>query len=314
MESAEPEILDLQAELDEKWKDKEEEKMMTKWRLIKLKIKIVKIKILRVEKIEDKLEMPNGDKFNNSLLNGKDHNGSFITVENGEMPWFSILPPEPTELKIPIFPPPASPGYERCESPAPLILTQDEAAQLEYLKVHGLPQPGEAKPVLEDLRYGWWRITDVDTFQELLEHLHSRGVREKELKRTTWATMESFLAVTGKIYVDPGNTSATDLHTEGEDESQVPRPDDPGEWSESTALRVDAQLLEQVEALEDKVANASMQVKGWKLPPRSGSEEADEIEKLNEMEKVTAVEQARQRLLSLEAAIERRYLKPPLGV
>ncbi|XP_044588577.1 bromodomain adjacent to zinc finger domain protein 2B isoform X9 [Cotesia glomerata] len=396
MESAEPEILDLQAELDEKWKDKEEEKNDDKMEVDKIEDKdcedkniksgeneVKKEDDVKIEAMEnsdaevkneksevkneddktivseeikqeivedikeekdkmedqeisklikqDKLEMPNGDKFNNSLLNGKDHNGSFITVENGEMPWFSILPretcdkpgpstkqifgiAEPTELKIPIFPPPASPGYERCESPAPLILTQDEAAQLEYLKVHGLPQPGEAKPVLEDLRYGWWRITDVDTFQELLEHLHSRGVREKELKRTTWATMESFLAVTGKIYVDPGNTSATDLHTEGEDESQVPRPDDPGEWSESTALRVDAQLLEQVEALEDKVANASMQVKGWKLPPRSGSEEADEIEKLNEMEKVTAVEQARQRLLSLEAAIERRYLKPPLGV
>jgi len=108
--------------------------------------------------------------------------------------------------------------------------------------------------------------------------------------------MESFLAVTGKINVDPGNISATELQ------------------SEQVALRVDAQLLEQVEALEDKVANASMQVKGWKLPPRAGTEEAEEIEKLNEMEKISAVEQARQRLLSLEAAIERRYLKPPLGV
>ncbi|XP_014299019.1 bromodomain adjacent to zinc finger domain protein 2B isoform X7 [Microplitis demolitor] len=412
MESAEPEILDLQAELDEKWKDKEitEEVKMeidekpddksdnTEDKNIKSESNEIKTEIddnVKVEPMENSIDaskndddanddtkmnlseeikqetevieidskaevkskvenvdqevsksvgvkqadnkiietMANGDKYNNinHLLNGKDHNGSFITVENGEMPWFSILPretcdtpgpstkqifgiAEPTELKIPIFPPPVSPGYERCESPAPLILTQDEATQLEYLKVNGLPQPGEAKPVPKDLRYGWWRITDVDTFQELLEHLHSRGVREKELKRTTWATMESFLAVTGKIHVDPGNISATDLHIEGEDETEVPRPDDPNDWSETTALRVDAQLLEQVEALEDKVANASMQVKGWKLPPRSGSEEAEEIDKLNEMEKVTAVEQARQRLLSLEAAIERRYLKPPLGV
>ncbi|XP_057335182.1 bromodomain adjacent to zinc finger domain protein 2B-like isoform X9 [Microplitis mediator] len=418
MESAEPEILDLQAELDEKWKDKEitedvkmeiddkphdktddnedkniksetneikteiddnfkaepmensidgsknvevknnddtndDTKMNISSEEIKQETEVIEIdskaevkskvehvdqeisKSVGIKQADNKIieTMANGDKYNNinHLLNGKDHNGSFITVENGEMPWFSILPretcdtpgpstkqifgiAEPTELKIPIFPPPASPGYERCESPAPLILTQDEATQLEYLKVNGLPQPGEAKPVPKDLRYGWWRITDVDTFQELLEHLHSRGVREKELKRTTWATMESFLAVTGKINVDPGNISATDLHIEGEDETEVPRPDNPNDWSETTALRVDAQLLEQVEALEDKVANASMQVKGWKLPPRSGSEEAEEIDKLNEMEKVTAVEQARQRLLSLEAAIERRYLKPPLGV
>ncbi|XP_011058796.1 PREDICTED: bromodomain adjacent to zinc finger domain protein 2B isoform X7 [Acromyrmex echinatior] len=296
-----------------------------------------------VKMMEDKIveTIPNGDKFNhvNNLHNGKELNGSFISImsiisdnSNAEPNWFSILPretcdtpgpstkqifgiAEPTELRIPVFPPPASPSYDRCDSPAPLILTQDEAAQLEYLKVHGLPPPGEAKPVSKDLRYGWWRITDVDTFQELLEHLHSRGVREKELKRTTWATMESFLAVTGKINVDPGNVSATELQAEPDDpNTPIPKPDNPNNWGEQVALRVDAQLLEQVEALEDKVANASMQVKGWKLPPRAGTEEAEEIEKLNEMEKISAVEQARQRLLSLEAAIERRYLKPPLGV
>ncbi|XP_076178592.1 uncharacterized protein LOC143152402 isoform X4 [Ptiloglossa arizonensis] len=289
-----------------------------------------------VRMMEDKIveTIPNGDKYNhvNNLHNGKELNGTFISNNSNEFNWFSILPretcdtpgpstkqifgiAEPTELRIPVFPPPASPNYDRCDSPAPLILTQDEAAQLEYLKVHGLPPPGEAKPVPKDLRYGWWRITDVDTFQELLEHLHSRGVREKELKRTTWATMESFLAVTGRINVDSGNLIATELQpTPDEPDTPIPKPDNPEIWSEQVALRVDAQLLEQVEALEDKVANASMQVKGWKLPPRAGTEEAEEIEKLNEMEKISAVEQARQRLLSLEAAIERRYLKPPLGV
>ncbi|XP_043266321.1 bromodomain adjacent to zinc finger domain protein 2B isoform X3 [Colletes gigas] len=289
----------------------------------------------------------NGKELNGTFISSKIHSpfdfnarvpGTFsvltsiIADNSNEFNWFSILPretcdtpgpstkqifgiAEPTELRIPVFPPPASPNYDRCDSPAPLILTQDEAAQLEYLKVHGLPPPGEAKPVPKDLRYGWWRITDVDTFQELLEHLHSRGVREKELKRTTWATMESFLAVTGRINVDPGNLTATEMQqTPDELDTLIPQPDNPETWSEQVALRVDAQLLEQVEALEDKVANASMQVKGWKLPPRAGTEEAEEIEKLNEMEKISAVEQARQRLLSLEAAIERRYLKPPLGV
>ncbi|XP_043468935.1 bromodomain adjacent to zinc finger domain protein 2B-like isoform X16 [Leptopilina heterotoma] len=291
-----------------------------------------------VKMMEDKIveAIPNGDKFNhvNNLHNGKDVNGTFISGGSNEPNWFSILPREtcdisgpstkqifgivePTELRIPVFPPPASPNYDRCDSPAPLVLTQDEATQLEYLKVHGLPPPGEAKPVPSDLRYGWFRITDVDTFQELLEHLHSRGVREKELKRTTWATMESFLAVTGKINVDPGNMTATDMSGDGDGDDEdlpIPKPENPEDWCEQVALRVDAQLLEQVEALEDKVANASMQVKGWKLPPRAGTEEAEELEKLHEMEQVSAVEQARQRLLSLEAAIERRYLKPPLGI
>lgn len=60
----------------------------------------------------------------------------------------------------------------------------------------------------------------------------------------------------------------------------------------------------QVEALEDKVANASMQMKGWKIPSRDGPD-------IQVGEVVTI---AKERLASLESAIERRYLKPPLGV
>lgn len=63
--------------------------------------------------------------------------------------------------------------------------------------------------------------------------------------------------------------------------------------------------MEQVEALEDKVANASMQIKGWRVPNRD-----DE----SQYQGMTAVEIVKQRLINLEAAIERRYLKPPLGV
>ncbi|KAH0558498.1 hypothetical protein KQX54_000282 [Cotesia glomerata] len=140
MESAEPEILDLQAELDEKWKDKRRGENDDKMEVDKIEDKDCEDKILRVEKMRLRKE----DDVKIEAMENSD-----AEVKNEKT--------EPTELKIPIFPPPASPGYERCESPAPLILTQDEAAQLEYLKVHGLPQPGEAKPVLEDLRYGWWR-------------------------------------------------------------------------------------------------------------------------------------------------------------
>lgn len=65
--------------------------------------------------------------------------------------------------------------------------------------------------------------------------------------------------------------------------------------------------LFQVENLEEKVANASMQVKGWRVPSRSAEAEVPPGNKL------PAVETSKQRLISLEAAIERRYLKPPLG-
>lgn len=59
-----------------------------------------------------------------------------------------------------------------------------------------------------------------------------------------------------------------------------------------------------MEALEDKVASASMQVKGWKIPNRD----------LGEVVHKRTVHTVRDRLASLEMNIERRYLKPPLGV
>lgn len=52
-----------------------------------------------------------------------------------------------------------------------------------------------------------------------------------------------------------------------------------------------------------------MQVKGWKIPSRSGPSDSED----GENEAKSAVEIAKERLIALEAAIERRYLKPPLG-
>jgi len=61
-----------------------------------------------------------------------------------------------------------------------------------------------------------------------------------------------------------------------------------------------------VENLEDKVASASMQVKGWRVPAKSVEAEMQTC-------KSGIVKVAKNRLISLESAIERRYLKPPLG-
>jgi hypothetical protein len=49
-----------------------------------------------------------------------------------------------------------------------------------------------------------------------------------------------------------------------------------------------------------------MQVKGWKLPSRATSDDDDD-------ERVNPIQLAKERLLSVELAIERRYLKVPLG-
>lgn len=218
-----------------------------------------------------------------------------------------------TELKIPVFPPPnsnASYCSNSCDSPAPLQITPEESAQLEYIKKHGLPKPCERKIVSEDKRYGWWRITDVEQLYAVVDSLHARGAREKEFKRTLLTTMQTLYEQPGKMFIEEGNTDATELILDDDyeevdfGESGAPRPDERGEWNEVVAQRVDIALLEQVEALEDKVANASMQQKGWKVPVRECTD-ADAWQ---------SVAMAKERLASLEAAIERRYLKPPLGV
>ncbi|KAJ9583619.1 hypothetical protein L9F63_022042, partial [Diploptera punctata] len=269
---------------------------------------------------------------------------------NNEKNWFSILPRDAcdstsvtngtcpsrcveggTELRIPVFPPPSrlsspSPGGSQCDSPAPLILTAEEMVQLEQIKKTGPIEPGELKPIPCELRRGWWRITDEDQLKIVLETIHSRGVRERELKRVLSRYIEHSLESSSKLCVAAGDKSATDLAITDMDSKisalpgGAPLRDSPSDWFTDVALRCDVMLLEQVEALEDKVANASMQVKGWKVPARVTTDENINFrpsclpahgEYANTR---NPIEIAKDRLMSLEAAIERRYLKPPLGV
>lgn len=70
-----------------------------------------------------------------------------------------------------------------------------------------------------------------------------------------------------QLCVASGNKSATDLAITDMDHKisalpgGAPLKDTYSDWLPDVTLRVDVMILEQVEALEDKVANASMQVK-----------------------------------------------------
>uniref|UniRef100_A0A1Y1JV23 Bromodomain adjacent to zinc finger domain protein 2B n=1 Tax=Photinus pyralis TaxID=7054 RepID=A0A1Y1JV23_PHOPY len=216
-----------------------------------------------------------------------------------------------TELKIPVFPPPSNSSMylmNSCDSPGPLQMTAEESVQMEYIKKHGLPKSCDRKKIPPEQRYGWWRIKDTETLKGVIESLHVRGARERELKRTFLNTMQCMYENQGKLHIDEGQKEATELGLNNEEvkmtSGDAPQPDEPGCWSQSVAHRVDTFLFEQVEALEDKVANASMQVKGWRLPSRESPD----------LPMGQLVELAKDRLISLESAIERRYLKPPLGV
>ena len=105
----------------------------------------------------------------------------------------------------------------------------------------------------------------------------------------------------------------------------TPDVDPKGHWEKEMALRVDKFILEQVEALEDKVATASMQVPGWRVPNNGEIDSrsfrpaclynTNSVDLKDEYgpEATNPVEEARERLIDLELNIERRYLKAPLG-
>ncbi|KAI1290023.1 Bromodomain adjacent to zinc finger domain protein 2B [Halotydeus destructor] len=122
---------------------------------------------------------------------------------------------------------------------------------------------------------------------------------------------------------------------------EAPSVEDSDSYNHEVGCRLDIAVLEQIESLEEKIANSSMQIRGWKTLPRLSldtsvtfrhevknfptglQEEAqdesrngvdDEVsENKSESGTTNPVLVGRQRLLSTEAVIERRYLKPPLG-
>ncbi|KAJ0170230.1 hypothetical protein K1T71_014158 [Dendrolimus kikuchii] len=128
-------------------------------------------------------------------------------------------------------------------------------------------------------------------------------------KRTTHELQNELTQMRPKgLYIDKGDIHSTELSISHLDRviastGGFPSPDALGSFSAVTARRVDMQLLSMVEQLEERVAAASMQVKGWRPSRLSLPDEATGAE---------IVARARHKLASIEAHIERRYLKPPL--
>ncbi|CAK1548954.1 unnamed protein product [Leptosia nina] len=191
--------------------------------------------------------------------------------------------------------------YVTCDSPPPIQMSPDEVDQLEHCKSHGLPKKIDGTYVPKNLRHGWWRITESDQMKSVLEALHPRGVRERELHTSL---VQHLPTMNNKLYIEKGDTSSSQFTVSplDVDVDYVP-PDEPGSFCAKTARRVDMAVLSMVEALEERVVAGSMQVKGWRpdstpLPPDATGADI--------------VARARHDLAQLEAHVERRYLKPPL--
>ncbi|XP_059099037.1 bromodomain adjacent to zinc finger domain protein 2B-like [Tigriopus californicus] len=245
-------------------------------------------------------------------------------------PWFSILPLNNPADNSAKFLGLKQEGLSTLDRTKALLQAQcpvnPQIALLE-LKLDRLRKDNfgmERQPIPDDVSRGWWHITDPEQICELEKKFHHRGAREQQLQQNMRRTMD--------FCKDPDFNKkplAEDVVMDLEDveinediemlPGDIPAPDKPGSWSKEVALRVDKYILEQVEALEDKVAAASMQVPGWKLPNRPDIEtrsfrpSCEPVSGPND-KRADPIEEARQRLLELEANIERRYLKAPLGV
>lgn len=188
-------------------------------------------------------------------------------------------------------------AYMQCDNPSPLQMTLDEAKQMEEVKLNGMPKRLQRNLVTANLRHGWWKIEDMETINEMIQCLHVRGVRERELRLNLLNALGETIDMTTHCPIaDP----AAGCEPRGYYD-----PEPMNAWNPEIARRVELNLLDQVESLEDKIASASMQVKGWVVPSKDGEPACPDD--------VDAIVLTRERILGLEAAIERRYLKPPLG-
>ena len=196
------------------------------------------------------------------------------------------------------------------------------------------------------LQFGWWRVTDPSQIRALIDVLHERGVRERFLHKH----MTKYLSyVVSKCKSNAAEFDVTELDRKIYEECSFGAPRDSGRYCRDVALRFDIAVIEEIETLEEKISNSSMQVRGWKPTLKIGanpdlrfkrrladwspaadgvrnvaeeilcasgsdsSDSSDDEENERSENVVDTLSFGKERLLSTEAMIERRYLKPPLG-
>lgn len=199
-------------------------------------------------------------------------------------------------------------AYLSCDIPTAIIMTPEEHKLIEKIKIEGFPKTLTNNYVKMNERYGWWKIDSLKILAELSESLNMKGVRERELKLNF-----------NKVLIDVDEIDLSTpypLNEENMDDGnyKLTLPDGINDWNPKISRRVELALLEQLEALEDKIASASMQVKHWVLPNRNENENYVLEDVFIDENTASLIPTIRERIASLEGAIERRYLKPPLGI
>ncbi|XP_043988054.1 bromodomain adjacent to zinc finger domain protein 2B isoform X2 [Gambusia affinis] len=111
------------------------------------------------------------------------------------------------------------------------------------------------QPVPEEMLRGWWRISDAENLQSLVNSLHHRGIRERVLQKQIQKNMEHM----SQIYANQKN----EFDTNDPGKQKISREIFEGWCVEQRAEEVDSNLLLQVEALEKNVISANLPIQGW---------------------------------------------------
>lgn len=198
----------------------------------------------------------------------------------------------------------------------------NEQKKIQYRKPRKIPQ---------EYQRGWWWIIDSDEVGLLVSTLNEKGIRERQLLKhlNKYSNYVSSRCISSIAELDHDSD-------EEEENSQLPSNHFESEdWNKDVALRLDIKVLEQIEALEEKIASSSMQIRGWRPLAKYTSDSSIKFElspsylsksenppsekssgkNKSEVNKkiVDPLKVGRERILTAEAMIERRYLKPPLG-
>lgn len=189
--------------------------------------------------------------------------------------------------------------FVQCENLNSNNMTAEEQEAVEEVKRNGFKKSLEGSHVSKDLRHGWWKISEIEDMNGVIKSLHMKGVREKNLRQNLLSALSESIDLTIPCPVSNNRAPPT--------VNGFIEPEAFNAWNPRVAKRVEQQLLDQVEALEDKIANGSMQIKGWIVPQRDNDSESDDALESIDLNLI------KDRITNLEAAIERRYLKPPLG-
>ncbi|XP_069381851.1 bromodomain adjacent to zinc finger domain protein 2B isoform X16 [Paralichthys olivaceus] len=198
--------------------------------------------------------------------------GSLLGVSFGSWPSGIISPSLPLCSSPSLMPGHSLEGNtasvsSKSESPLPRIekTSSMPSPALEMPKSldHSMP-----RPIPEEMLTGWWRVSDIEQLRNLVNALHSRGIREKGLQRQ----MQKYIEIIPQVCTKHKEVAMIELRDL--EESQVSVESVRGWCVEEQAMEMDIAVLQQVEELERKVTAASLQVKGWTYPdPQSERED-----------------------------------------